>query len=234
MKILKIPILVIVLFIGLSQVQGQTPEVKNYAIKKGQLFDILLINTKKDAGDKLAQYFKEVFPIAEAEGYNRIPSLRVIDAPTQGNYQPDAVVFGFWNDFDSRRKFLERIEKEVPNFHQSRRDIWSNFSLAYYELTEDLSFEVNPSSFNVMTHYWKKASGDFSKFKNEWLKKVKKAGGKVSLSLGESQSPFGYLYAPDFCTITTWESRAQFEAFYKENLSMNHEAIKHVNQFIVQ
>lgn len=237
MKRIKISILAVLLILGVNQSFGQAetkPVVKTISLKRGQVFDVLLLNTKKDIGDKLNNYFRDVFPIAENAGYNRLPSLGVLGSPTQGNYHPDAVVFGFWNSKDSRENFLKDVLREIPTFHQIRREIWSSFSLAYYELEQDLTFQVDPEKYNVATNYWGVDESTFQSFKGKWVDEVGKAGGRIVLELGNSQSPFGYLYDPDYLTITAWDSKEAFDVFHKRNLAMDHSSVKHVNQFIVQ
>lgn len=224
---------IMLFLLGAWNAQAQT-EIKSIQVKKGQVLDALYITTKKDVGDQLNEYFKTVFPIAEEAGYHRLPSMKIVGSPTQGNYQPSALVFGYWDDLQSREDFLEAIVKVVPDFHQTRRDIWSSFSLAYYELEEDLSFEIDPSKVYVATNYWSEDADDFVQFKRDWLSKAKRLGGQVVLEQVDAQSPYGYLYDPDYFTIMSWSSKAAFEQFYKEDLRMDHSAVKHVNQFIVQ
>ncbi len=233
MKLLKISLLTLLLIFNFLNLQAQS-KTKSYVQKKGQVFDLLFINRKPDAKWKLQNYFKTVFPIAKKMGYHPLPGLAVAGSPTQGNYHPDAMVFGYWDSLNGREKFFQDIENTIPDFHQKRRDIWSTFGLTYYELKEDLSFQIDPDRYNITTAYWHNDKQSFKKFKQEWIQKSKTTGGKIEIEFVEGTSPFGYHYDPDYLVITSWENKAAFEKFYKENLKMNHSSVKHVNQFQIK
>lgn len=232
MRKFKISLITLTLFFISFSLQSQS-KVLTFSYKKGQVMDIILLNTKPDTKEALNNYFKTAFPVAEKHGYNRQIGLSLAPTPTQGNFHPESMIFGYWNTHDSRKNFLAEIDDVMPNFHKARREIWSNFNLTYYELKNDLSFQVDRNKYNVVTAYWKNDASDFDKFINNWNSKAKKAGGKEVVNLKDGQSPFGYYYSPDYLVITEWESKAAFDKFYKENLKMNHKGIKHVNQFIV-
>lgn len=233
MKLLKISLLTLFIILNYVSLSAQS-KTKSYTLKKGQVFDIILLNTKPEVKEKLQHYFKTAFPVAKKMGYNKLPGFRIEGSPTQGNYHPEAMVFGYWNTLNGREKFLEDIEKTMPNFHEERRNIWSTFNLIYYELEKDLSFTINPEKFTIVTAYWSKDKRSFEKFKQEWIQKSKKVGGQIQVDFVEGASPFGYNYNPDYLAITSWENKADFEQFYKENLQMNHSSIKHVNQFQIK
>ncbi|WP_271766291.1 hypothetical protein [Aquimarina algiphila] len=233
MKLLKISLLTLFLITNFLNLQAQS-KIKSYAQKKGQVFDIIFLNTKPDTKKKLDNYFKTAFPVAEKMGYHPLPGRAVSGSPTQGNYHPEVMVFGYWDTLSGREKFLQEIEKTMPDFHQERRNIWSTFGLTYYELKEDLSFKIDPERFNITTAYWQKDEQSFKKFKQEWLQKSKKAGGQIEIEFVEGTSPFGYHYNPDYLVITSWENKAAFEKFYTENLKMDHSSVKHVNQFQIK
>lgn len=219
-------------FLVVFSVSGfaQSKTVK-YNFKKGQALDILLLTLKPNTQEKLKKYFKDYFPIAKKYGYHSLKGFSVKVSPSQGNYQPQSMILGYWDNLDLREKFLQYIDKNIPVFHQDRRDIWSRFDVTYYEMQKDLSFEVSKEKYNVVTAYWQKDKKGFQRFKKNWRDKVRRAGGTFTVELANGASPFGYYYNPDYLCITTWESKAAFEKFYKENLKMDHSAIKQVNQF---
>ncbi|WP_109299912.1 hypothetical protein [Aquimarina sp. AU474] len=218
-----------------SQVHAQAQSsIKSYSFKKGQVFDILLLTNKPNTKENLQDYFKKVFPVATEMGYNNHPGFGIKGAVTQGNYQPQAMVFGHWNDFNGRKKFLQKIEQTMPDFHSKRRDIWSTFNLTYYELKQDLSFDLDINKYNVVTAYWKNDNLSFQKFKKEWNTKAQNAGGVIKLKLKDGNSPMGYYYNPDYFVITEWKDKGAFDTFYQENMKMNHNSVKHVNQFAIK
>ncbi|MEP1095797.1 MAG: hypothetical protein ABJG78_11850 [Cyclobacteriaceae bacterium] len=213
------------------QAQG---DIKSYSLKKGQAFDILLFNTNPEAKETLGRYFKSAIPVAVKNGYMPQKGFKVDQPPLQGNYWPRTVIIGLWEDFDKREQFALSITDEVPDFHEMRREIWTSFNLTYWEVQQDYSFEVNPEKFNVLTAYWSSDDTTFPKFRKEWLKQVEKFGGNKLIGFFKGSSPFGYEYNPDHLTITEWESKEAFDRFQQKNLEMNHEGVKHVNQFIIQ
>lgn len=233
MKFLK-SLCFLLLFGAINLSLSAQPKVKNITLKKGQILDILMLNNHPDGGAALKDYFKVVFPYAVKNGYQPLPGLAVTAVPTQGNYYPEVMGFATWKNLDSRKKAMEEIEANVLDFHERRRTIWSSFNMTYYEVKEDKTLIIAPNKFYVTTAYWKSDAKAFKKFKKEWIKSAKQAGGQLKLTLTEGSSPFGYYYNPDYLVLTEWENKAAFEAFYKENLVLNHDSVKHVNQFIVK
>lgn len=206
-------------------------ETLDYHLKKGQAFDILLLTLKPNTKDKVKKYFQDYYPIAKKFGYHPLKGFPIKESPTQGNYQPQSMILGYWDNLDLRKKFLAHIDAKKPIFHQDRRDIWSNFDATYYEMKQDKSFQVHRKKYNVVTSYWQKNKKGFHRFKKNWREKVIQAGGKIILELSDGASPFGYHYNPDYLSITEWENKAAFEKFYQKNLKMDHSAVQQVNQF---
>jgi heme-degrading monooxygenase HmoA len=216
-----------------SSLQAQSErKTYTYDIKKGQVFDIIMLSNKEGVEDKLQDYFKRAFPHANAAGYHGLGGF-AIKENTQGNSHPQTMVFGYWDNLPGRLEFLETIADKMPDFHKMRRDIWSTFGLTYYTFDHDVSFEIDRRKVNVVTAYWKKDGEDFESFKKEWQTKADKAGGKLIIGFTDGTSPYGYYYNPHYLMITSWDSREDFEAFRKQDLKMNHKAITHVNQFVL-
>lgn len=232
MKLLKNQLPTFSLILCIATMAAQETK-KSFNFKKGQVLDIIFLNQKPDKDNLLQEYFKLVFPVAQKNGYNPQSGVS-IEKYTQGNYHPQSMVFGYWNTFDSRSEFLSEIRNTVPDFHKRRSDLWSTFALTYWELQNDLSFEINSDKYNVVTAYWRKDGESLVKFKSAWSQKVKQLGGNITVELTNGASPFGYYYNPDYLVITEWENEAAFKTFYKANLNMDHKAVKHVNQFILQ
>lgn len=210
------------------------PKAKNITLKKGQILDILMLNNHPEGATVQKEYFKVVFPYATQNGYQPLPGLAIIETPTQGNYYPEVMVFATWKNLANRKKAMEEIEANVPDFHERRRTIWSSFNMTYYKVKEDKTLNIAPDKFYVTTAYWRKDAKAFKKFKKDWEKTAVQFGGQVKLALTGGTSPFGYYYNPDYLVLTEWKNKAAFDAFYKENLMLDHDSIKHVNQFIVK
>lgn len=230
---LKLRQLTMILF-ACSCITMNGQEVKKYNLKKGQAFDILLFNTNDEAKETLDRYFKSAIPVAMKSGYLPQKGFRIEQPPLQGNYWPKTMIIGLWEDYDKRIQFIDDIVKEVPDFHEMRREIWTSFNLTYWEVGQDYSFEVNPEKFNVVTAYWSNDDEVFPKFRTEWLKQVEKSGGNKLIGFFKGSSPFGYDYNPDHLTITEWESKEAFDKFNEKIQAMDHEGVRHVNQFIIE
>ncbi|MEM7585588.1 MAG: hypothetical protein AAF560_19515 [Acidobacteriota bacterium] len=206
---------------------------QRHSYQKGQAIDFLFLNQKPDTEQALKDYFGAVFPIVKEAGYTPLPGFRITQSPTQGNYHPAVLVIASWRSPESRAHAMRTIEERVPDFHQQRRDIWSSFDMTVYTMQEDVAFTVRSDKVYTLTAYWQEPGSRFAGFKREWLRKTRQAGGSIQLELEDGVSPFGYRYDPDYMVITEWERLTDFEQFTKENLAMDHEPIRHVNQFIL-
>ncbi|OEK05802.1 hypothetical protein BFP71_06695 [Roseivirga misakiensis] len=213
------------------QTRGQE---RTYDLKKGEAFDIILFNQVPESGEILNKYFASAVSEAQAFGYVPQKGFKVDEVPFQGNYWPKTIIIGKWKNYLKRVNFTTEITDKVPDFHEMRRQIWSTFSLTYWEVKEDRTVKMDLGKYNVMTAYWADKGSAFKKFNDQWLKTAKASGGNVVLELSGGTSPFGYNYNPDYLTITSWENKEAFEAFRRKNLAMSHEGVKHVNQFAIK
>ncbi len=227
-------LLATVCFLSLMQISlmGQS-SIKSFDFKKGEVLDILLLSNQPDNEALFDKYKNTAFPVAMKLSYQPLPGYAIAEY-TQGNIQPEVFAFGKWGSLEKREAFLVDIEKEVPDFHEQRRALWSIFNLTYYEMPTDISFQINKDKVTVATAYWQKDMGDFNKFKKTLAKKTKKLGGKTVVELMDGKSPFGYYYQPDYLVITEWKDKATFDAFYQANIKMKQEGVKHVNQFLLK
>ncbi|WP_299220873.1 hypothetical protein [uncultured Aquimarina sp.] len=231
MKLLKNFTLVFLTCLLTTSLVAQS-NVKSFDFKKGEVLDILLLTNKPDIEKDFERYKKTAFPVAFKRTYRPQPGFSIKET-TQGNIQPTTFIFGKWNDLKNREQFISEIEDIVPDFHVQRRNMWSIFNLTYYEMPKDISFKIDRSKYIVATSYWKKDTESFKKFTELWLQKSKAKGGKKILQLTNGKSPLGYYHNPDLLVITQWENKQEFDAFYKENLTMNHKGVLHVNQFVL-
>jgi hypothetical protein len=208
-------------------------ETKTLAFKKGEILDILLLNGKPDFKKLFPKYKETVFVFASKTGYQAQPGFPVLEI-TQGGYQPDTFIFGKWPNITARKKFLNEIETNVPDFHEQRRAMWSTFYMTYYEVKKDISFDINPAKVIVATAYWKNNSNTFANFEKLWFKEVKNKGGKVLLELSNPMSSAGYMYKPDFMALTEWNDRTSFDTFVKTIKKIGEKGIQNVNEFIIR
>ena len=211
---------------------GQS-KVDTIVLKKGEVFDILLLTQNSDRQAELKSYFQTAFPVAKRMSYQPIPGFKVKNY-TQGNIQPGSLIFGKWNSIKEREDFLTQIVKEVPDFHERRRKIWSFFGLRYFEIKEDLSLKINRDEYHVATAYWLESGYKSSEFYNRWKKEIKSMGGEVLIQLKDGKSPFGYQYNPDFFVIASWKSEANFKAFQENVSKLELDKIQHINEFILE
>lgn len=227
-------LLATLLFISLLQISlNAQSTIKTFDFKKGEVLDILLLSNQPDNEALFEKYKKTAFPVAMKLSYQPLPGYAIAGS-TQGNIQPEVFAFGKWSSLEKREAFLVAIEKEVPDFHEQRRALWSIFNLTYYEMPADISFQIDKDKVTVATAYWGKDAVNFAKFKKALAKKTKKSGGKTVVELMNGKSPFGYYYQPDYLVITEWKDKATFDAFYQANIKMKHDGVKHVNQFMLK
>ena len=210
---------------------AQTP-AKAYSFKKGEVLDIFMLSQKQGADSLFQEYVKLAFPIAMKMSYTNLKG-RPILKNLQGSVQPQFMGIGKWASIKQREDFLGNIEDQIPDFHQRRRGIWSLFNMTYYEVPEDISFDIDKKKYNVVTAYWKEDAGAFPEFIDQFKKEAGKHGGKTIIELTNGKSPFMYRYQPDYFVITEWESKEQFDAFYKKNIKMKPYGVLNVNQFVI-
>ena len=218
--------------ISSHQIYSQSTN-KTVALKKGEVLDILLLSQNPDTEADLKSYFQTAFPVAKRMSYQPLPGFKILEH-TQGNHRPSSLILGKWSDIKTREAFLTQILKEVPDFHERRRKIWSYFGLGYFEIQEDLSFKIDRDKYHVATAYWLKKEDDSAKFYEKWIKSIDTMGGEILVSLEDGTSPFGYKYDPDYLVITSWEDEGAFEAFREEVSQMKTDNIQHVNEFILE
>lgn len=235
MKLSQAIILVLFTFFFIENLQAQDKvAVKSYSFAKGEVLDIIFLQSKSNVDSLWKVYRNGPMPLAAKLGHKSLQNFEILEPPTQGNYHPTFMIIGTWPNLKDRIVGMEKIENEIEGFHELRRGIWSKFDMTYYEMEEALSFEVKPDRYNVATAYWKNGEDGFENYIKEWEQGVKLSKGELLVDLQEGKSPFGYHYQPDYLSITSWTSKEAFESFYNKNLKMDHRSIQHVNQFRIQ
>ena len=228
MKLLKC----LILLLAFSTLQGQNSNITSFSLKKGEIFDLVLLNQKPDTKAALQDYFKNVVSVGKSYGYEGIYTNTVANY-TLGNFQPQLIIFGKWPNLKNRLEFIDVIETSVPDFHERRRHIFSAFFLTFWELKQDLNFKINKDKFTIVTAFWKKDS-KFGSFKNQWNQLITKNAGTELISFTDGQSPFGYEYNPDYLVISEFKDEAAFKAFQNATKNLNYEGVRHVQQLVVQ
>lgn len=231
MNLKKLLLSLFVFSFTLGNITAQEDKI-THQFKKGEIIDFLFLTTKPDKAPLFKDYRKYAYPVASAFNYQSLMGFYIKEY-TQGNTQPEKVVFGKWPDRKTRESFLNQLDSLLPELRQKRREIWSDFKLTYYEMKEDFTFEVHKDKFTVVTLYWEKNGQRLTDFKSTWTNKSTAHGGRIIAEFIDGTSPFEYRHDPDWLVITEWKDRADFEKFHKENLKMNHETIEHVEEFIL-
>jgi len=221
-------------FVGCAICQsfGQS-KIDTIILKKGEVLDILLLSKNPDAEADLKSYFETASPVARRMSYQPLPGFKITNI-SQGNLRPGFLILAKWNDIEIREAFLSQILEEVEDFHERRRKIWSYFGLRYYEIKEDLSFEVNRDQYQVATAYWLESENQSSKFYERWKKEIQKSGGEILIQLKDGKSPFGYQYNPEYFVITSWENKIAYNNFQEKMSKLKLDNIQHVNEFILK
>ncbi|MEO0468352.1 MAG: hypothetical protein AAF206_01930 [Bacteroidota bacterium] len=226
--------LFLLLFCFCQDTFAQNEQIRTYQFAKGQVFDIIFLTTKKAQLDAQQTYLKNIFPVAQKEGYHGLKGFSIPDAPTQGNYHPRSMIFGYWNSLQHREQGMTSIEQTFEDFHQQRRNIWSTFAMTYFDLKEDLDFSVNLEKYNVSTAFWGRKDQEIQTYMEQWKKAVRKQGGRIIVKLEDGVSPFGYTYQPDVLIITEWDSEAAFSDFDAKSARIDRAAMQQINQFHIQ
>ena len=227
--------MVIGVFAILAPTTSAISQTTTYTFEKGHVIDFLLLNQKPNTSEAFREYAQAAISTSRALGYKGAGSFSTRRKPPQSNYHPDVLIFGSWpGTFEDREQSLKELLEAVPTLYEKRLDIWSTFYMSNYEITEDISFEVDHSKIQVLTSYWKNDIGGFLRLEEDFLALVDQFGGVVKLSLSNARSPFGYDYTPEFTTITEWENQEAFDAFLAQNRKMDMSAVKQVQQFYLK
>jgi len=209
---------------------------KSYSLKKGQIIDVLLRSNNAKASQKAKDQFdQQVIPRILKYGYQTMPhGLYFKSIAVQGNYSPEHMVLGGWKNLKSREEAMRILVKEVPNFHQIRRELWTSLFATYFEVEEDINFSIEQNKFYVVTAYKYLKKRHFKKFVRILEENVLESNGRIILKLLNGKSPFiGHYYEPNHFSITEWNSQEKFEIFLAKNRKMNHTSVKYVNQFVL-
>ena len=204
-----------------------------FTFGKGEVLDVLLLSQNPSTEQDLKSYFQTAFPVAKRLSYETISSFK-IESHTQGNLRPNNLIVAKWSDIDKRESFFTEILKEVPDFHERRRKIWSYFGLCYFEIKEDMSFEINRDKYNVATAYWLEEKNGSKGFYKNWKRYLSNMNGRVEVQLENGVSPFGYHYQPDYFIISSWDSEKEFRNYQEKVAQLKIPNIKHVNEFVLK
>ena len=214
------------------QIHGQSSP-QTVALKKGQVLDVLLLSQNPNVTEDLKSYFQTAFPVAKRMSYKPMPGFK-IKHHTKGNHRPSSLILGKWSDVEKRESFLTQILKEVPDFHEQRRKIWSYFGLSYFVIQEDLTFNIDREKYHIATAYWLKTNDESDAFLQKWKKQLDKNSGSILIQLQNGTSPFGYRYDPNYFVISSWENESAYKAFQEKTQLLNIDNIEHVNEFVLE
>lgn len=229
-KYLKFGLFLLLLWGTIATILAQE-DIITYHFKKGEVLDVLLLTNGPDVQTLLPRYRETAFPVAATFSYKPVPGFPIKET-VQGGVQPQSIIFGKWESLDKREGFLKAIVPAVPDFHEQRRALWPYFTLTYYEVKEDTDLVIDRSKYNVVTSYWGKGKA-FTAYLEVFKKDTKEQGGKEVLTLTRGNSPVGYMYNPEYLTITQWNNKEAFDLFYEKHQAMEESQITNVHQFIL-
>jgi len=209
-------------------------KIKSFDFKKGEVMDVIFMRQKAGTEEKGKRYLETAVPFAMKLGYTPQSGFVISETPIEGNYHPSAMILGKWSSIADRSNASLALEREFPDFHEQRREIWANFDMTYYELRNDLSFTVDSDQYNVATAYWFKPNEVSSSFAKKLYQKIASKGGKLLVNLAYGESPYNYHHDPDLLIISSWKNKKAFEAFKAAEDKISHETIVQVNQFRIQ
>jgi len=225
-------IILVILILTSTSIQAQQDRI-SFDLKKGEILDILLVIRAPDKEDSYTRYRQTAFPVAFEYSFELMSVLSSSEL-LLGTLSPKTFILGKWDNITKRETFLEDIVGRVPDFHQQRREIFTYFSLTYYEMPMDLTITFDESKYNVATALWSKDEEAYTDFMEKWTKDIAEAGGKVIVKLEGGSSPTGYYYNPDTFYIVEWDSETQFQAFAQENPMSKYEELKNIHQFSIE
>ena len=223
--------LLILLFFSLSyclQAQQLPQEIQ---LKKGEVFDLLLILAKPNSSEKFKYYREKIIPIGEEMSYQPLGFTK-IKKTVLGNLQPNSLILAKWDNMRLREKFIEDITDKVPDFHEQRKEIWDIFLPTYYEIDESKTIHFKKEKLYTLTAYWKKESKNLTNFMKDWKSLIASNQGKNILILTNGRSPLGYYYNPDILIFTEWDNEDDFISFKENNNTLNFDAIENYTQFM--
>ncbi|WP_344930994.1 hypothetical protein [Aquimarina addita] len=220
------------LTIGNYTVHAQK-DSKTFNFKKGEVLDFILLTMKPNSSALFEKYREVIYPIGFEFGYEPQQGFRTKEL-ILGNHLPSVFVFGKWPSKEKRHGFLETIVSRVPDFHQRRRDLFSYFTFAFFEIQENKTISLQKNKVNSITAFWKTDKQDIEKFVSKWKEQAKISGGSSIVQLQNGYSPAGYNYNPDILIITEWENETAFSKFTEKHPLSFYKELKNVHQFVIE
>jgi hypothetical protein len=203
-----------------------------YKFEKGHVIDFLLLTRKPNSDEALFDYGSAAIAKARALGYKGLSGFNVTRNPIQSNFHPETITFASWpGSFEDREAGIAKLLEQVPDLYSKRLNVWSSFYLSYYEIEEDISFDVYHDKIQILSAFWRQDSEKFTDFQADYFQKVNRYGGDIKFNLSGAKSPFGFDYTPDFTTLIEWDSQEDFDAFRKATEAFDENALKQVHQF---
>ena len=200
-------------------------------LKKGEVFDLLLILAKPNSSEKFKHYRETIIPIGQEMSYKPL-GFTTIKKTILGNLQPTSLILAKWDNIRLREQFIQNITAKVADFHEQRKEIWDIFLPTYYEIDESKIIRFKKEKTYTLTAYWKKDDKDLTNFMHDWQSLIALNQGKNILILKDGRSPVGYYYNPDILIFTEWDKEDDFISFKKANSTLNFEAVENYTQFL--
>lgn len=221
----------ILLFLSFSYCINAQQLPQEIQLKKGEVFDLLLILAKPNSSEKFKQYRETIIPVGLEMSYRPLGFTK-IKKTVSGNLQPNSFILAKWDNIQLREQFIAEITNKVSDFHEQRKDIWDIFLPTYYEIQETETIQFKKEKLYTLTAYWKKDGKNLTNFMQHWKSLIASNQGKNILILTNGRSPLGYYYNPDVLIFTEWDNEDDFNSFTQKNNTLNFDAVENYTQFI--
>ncbi len=195
---------------------AKKPIVLSY--KKGQRLTLATIEGKAgdDAKKAVAEYYKDVFPVAREKGLKRDAQLKVLAAP-QGNHKPGALAVFSWPDPSAEQAFQDALDWQ--RVKDIRKSAWDELRLYSTTLEEDLNLNFHPDKTYTLAVAWKnpKNPNDYDQYMDNIKDGVAELGGRFIYKMFDPTFESHALQAdaPYQLTFVEWDTADGLQKFGK-------------------
>lgn len=186
---------------------NSAPDGVLLSAKRGELLQIIMPESREDAGDARREYYQTVFPIAEGLGYRRLGQLG-IRQKVVSDYDPGAMLFFTWPDRAAQDEF--KRNPQHPAIIAARPDGWNELKVFTAELDQDLDLRFDPTKYYTVVIAWLDADhgDDYQRYLTGIEPAVKRAGGRFIFKMNDPslQTHASSPEAPGQLTFVEWDN----------------------------
>ena len=197
-----------------AQAQETTaPTSKGFtlSLKEGEVLQLIAPETQPEGREARQNYYRTVFPIAEALGYERQGQLNVREKVRSG-YDPGAFLFFSWPSAASVQAF--RDNPQFNAFKTLRREAWSELKIYDTQIAQDLDLTFDPAKHYTVLVAWldDETRTDYTRYLEGIEPAVKRAGGRFIYKIYDPtmQTLGDESKAPGQITFVEWETTDGF------------------------